>query len=141
MLISQFVQNPSCISGLGCYQILRLLCGVGQTQHFSAAEIPRRYCTIHGQNSYFSCHPRCQRQWSIVFKLWSTPKLGEKSRPEETSSSSSLIARNWRGRERRRKRGLNWGSHRRMGMVSAHSESDHLEFMQFQTLIEERELE
>ena len=26
-------------------------------------------------------------------------------------------------------------------MVSAHSESDHLEFMQFQTLIEERELE
>ena len=45
------------------------------------------------------------------------------------------------GRERRRKRGLNRGSHRRMGMVSAHSESDLLEFMQFQTLIEERELE
>ena len=41
---------------------------------------------------------------SIVFKLWSTPKLGE--------TSSSLIARNWRGK-RRRKRGLNWGSHGR----------------------------
>ena len=31
------LQYPSCISGLGCNQMFRLLCGVGQTQHFSAA--------------------------------------------------------------------------------------------------------
>ena len=32
-----YVQYPSCISGLGCYQMFRMLCDFRQMQHFSAA--------------------------------------------------------------------------------------------------------